>query len=129
MRLLLDSHALIWWWAQYPLIQGTRAHAALIDPMNDIFVSAATGWEIATKNRTRGVDLPVDITALEQAVTDDGFIILNVTMTHAVHAGNYQAKHRDPFDRLLAAQAELEGLTLLTRDRAFTDFPCQTLWD
>ncbi|RJG54866.1 type II toxin-antitoxin system VapC family toxin [Sphingobium terrigena] len=129
MRLLLDTHGLIWWWAQYRLILGTRAHALLSDPMNDIFVSAATGWEIATKYRSGRLELPVPIDGFEAAVANEGFVALDVTMAHAVRAGTYDAQHRDPFDRLLAAQAELEGLTLLTRDPAFVAFPCTTLWD
>lgn len=129
MRCLLDTHGLIWWWARYPKLLGTSAYAALNDPLNDIFVSAATGWEVATKNRTRGIDLPVKVEDFEAAVADEGFITLDVTMSHAVHAGNYDLPHRDPFDRLLAAQAELEGLTLLTCDKAFRDFPCKVLWD
>ena len=128
LRVLLDTHTLIWWWARYPKIRGTRSFAVINDAATDIFVSAATGWEIATKNRTRGIDLPVSIEQLEDAIRDEGFITLDVTMTHAIHAGNYDAEHRDPFDRLLAAQAEIEGLTLLTADPAFAAFPCLTLW-
>lgn len=129
MRLLLDTHCLIWWWARYPLILDSRAYKLMDDRMNDIFVSAATGWEIATKHRSGRLELPVAMEEFEQAVADEGFITLDIDMAQAIRAGSYDAAHRDPFDRLLAAQTELEGLTLLTRDPAFRAFPCATLWD
>ncbi|OAN51833.1 MULTISPECIES: type II toxin-antitoxin system VapC family toxin [unclassified Sphingobium] len=128
MRLLLDTHVLIWWWTDRSLLPDT------IDQMIEsgadrIFVSSVNAWEIATKARLGKLPqlLPY-LDRYEAAVLDADFKPLNLTMAHGLRAGAYDAPHRDPFDRMLAAQAELEGLTLLTRDPAFAAFPCQTLW-
>ncbi|MFM7548193.1 MAG: type II toxin-antitoxin system VapC family toxin [Cyanobacteriota bacterium] len=92
--LLLDTHALLWWLVE-PEKLSALAYSAVNDPAASIFVSAATGWELATKLRLG--KLP----GAEQ-------------LHHGVHAGGYRQAHRDPFDRLLAAQAELEGLQLVS---------------
>ena len=79
-------------------------------------VSAASGWELATKAR------------LGQLLVAQGFVLLAITLQQGLHAGRYPMPHRDPFDRLLAAQAELNNLTLVTVDPALQAFPCRTLW-
>ena len=127
MRVLLDTHALIWWWANDRALSGTAAEL-LSDGGSDIFVSAATGWEIATKHRLKKLDPGVSMDAFEELLAADGFIALPVEMGHALRAGRYRSPHADPFDRLLAGQAEMEELTLITRDPAFAGFPCRTLW-
>lgn len=128
MRLLLDSHVLIWWWAEDRKRLG-KAIKYLLSPMDDIFVSSASAWEIATKYRLGKLDPGRAIDQFEESLALDGFVPLPVDMNHALKAGSYDNGHQDPFDRMLAAQAELEGMTLLTRDPAFQAFPCETVWE
>ena len=128
MSLLLDTHVLIWWWTDRRLIP--PAIDSLIESgAEEIFVSSVNAWEVATKARLG--KLPQILPYLhryEAAVADAEFSTMDLSTAHGLRAGSYDAAHRDPFDRMLAAQAELEGLTLLTRDPAFGVFPCQTLW-
>jgi PIN domain nuclease of toxin-antitoxin system len=94
-----------------------------------VHVSAASGWEIATKVRLG--KLPVANELLEdlpELLAAQGFQLLPITLLHGLHAGGYTLGHRDPFDRLLAAQAELSGLTLVSLDPALRAFPCCLLW-
>jgi PIN domain nuclease of toxin-antitoxin system len=126
--LLLDTHALLWWLAE-PEKLSMPAHAAIADPAAKVFVSAASGWELATKARLGKLPgaegLLEDLPSLLQ---NQGFQPLAVQLRHGIHAGGYPQAHRDPFDRLLAAQAELEGLQLVSLDPALATFPCRLLW-
>jgi PIN domain nuclease of toxin-antitoxin system len=134
--LLLDTHALLWWLVE-PEKLSSLALAAINDPAATIFVSAASGWELATKSRLGQLPgaegLLQDLPSLLQ---QQGFQPLAVQLHHGVHAGGYRQAHRDPyrcaedcvFDRLLAAQAELEGLHLVSLDPALATFPCRPLW-
>jgi PIN domain nuclease of toxin-antitoxin system len=126
--LLLDTHALLWWLVE-PEKLSTFALAAINDPAVSIFVSAASGWELATKVRLGKLPgaewLLQDLPSLLQ---QQGFQPLAVQLHHGVRAGGYSQAHRDPFDRLLAAQAELEGLQLVSLDPALATFPCRLLW-
>lgn len=127
-RLLLDTHALLWWLAE-PDRLSSSAQTAIADPRASIVVSAASGWEIATKVRIG--QLPAARELLEDLpaiVAAQGFEALPVTLPHGLHAGRYALPHRDPFDRLLAAQAELEGLSLISLDPALRECPCRILW-
>ena len=128
MRLLLDTHALLWWWLDDAAL-ADRARQAIDDAANEIFVSAATGWEIAMKVRKGQLAAIRDrIADLEEDIAEDGFHALSVTMAHGLRAGMLPGHHGDPFDRLLAAQALTEDLVLVTRDRAIRDFGCETIW-
>jgi PIN domain nuclease of toxin-antitoxin system len=128
MRILLDTHALLWWWTDDQRLS-LPARAAMADEANDIFVSAASAWEIATKQRLgRLNEVPEATSRFAELVAADGFTHLPVTYLHGLRAGGYEAAHRDPFDRMLAAQSELESFVLLTRDPAFELFRCRTLW-
>jgi PIN domain nuclease of toxin-antitoxin system len=128
MDLLLDTHALIWWWADSPRLSA-KARAAVADPALRVHVSAASAWEIATKQRLgKLTGLPAEATALVDLVTQGGFNWLGIQAAHAVRAGAHSAEHRDPFDRMLAAQAEIEGLQLVSCDAAFEAFGVATLW-
>lgn len=126
--LLLDTHALLWWLAE-PQRLSRVAHARIADPRSRIAVSAASGWEIATKVRLGKLPTAMELTQdLPVIVAAQGFEILPVKLPHGLRAGGYEVAHRDPFDRLLAAQAELEGLTLVSLDPALHAFPCRILW-
>ena len=101
----------------------------LVDPASTVLVSAATVWELSLKHHQG--KLP----ELEQAIGDlpgllqaDGFQALPIEMAHGLRAGAYNQPHSDPFDRMLAAKAELERLVLLTADPQLSTFPCRTLW-
>jgi len=128
MAFLLDTHALLWWLAE-PERLSPAVHATLADPAQGVFVSAASAWEIATKHRLGR--LPTAEVLLQDGwslMERQGFQPLPVNWSHGLRAGSYPMPHRDPFDRLLAAQAELEQLILITLDPALASFPCQTLW-
>jgi len=128
MRLLLDTHALLWWWADDPQLSAS-ARAAMSDESNQILVSAATAWEIATKQRIGKLPpWPMPSGGFADLVTAEGFVNLSVAAAHAWHAGSLAWAHRDPFDRMLAAQAVLDGLVLVTRDPAFGHLKISTLW-
>jgi len=125
---LLDTHALLWWLVE-PQRLSPAAHGAIADSTARVLVSAASGWEIATKVRLG--KLPAAAPLLEElpaVLAAQGFELLPIELRHGLRAGSYGLAHRDPFDRLLAAQAELETLTLLSVDPALKAFPCNLLW-
>ncbi len=128
MRLLLDTHALLWWLAE-PEQLSPAAHAAIADGNNRVLASAASGWEIATKARLGKLPAASELVDdLPQLLAAQCFELLPITLRHGLHAGGYAIPHRDPFDRLLAAQAELDRLTLVSLDPALQAFPCRLLW-
>lgn len=128
MRLLLDTHAGIWWWTDDRRLS-TIVRSVIGDPANDVFVSSVTGLEIATKVRIGKLpSMAEHVNRYDRLVLDWGFIHLAVEQRHAVAAGLLAGEHRDPFDRLIAAQALGEGLTVVTRDRAIGSFGCAVLW-
>ncbi|WP_296450785.1 type II toxin-antitoxin system VapC family toxin [Vulcanococcus sp.] len=127
-RLLLDTHALLWWLAD-PKQLSVKAHAAIADPEHQALVSAASAWELATKVRQGKLEIAQQLLSeLPDVVESQGFQLLPIRFSHGLRAGGYPQAHRDPFDRLLAAQAELEQLALVSMDGALTAFPCQLLW-
>ena len=112
-RLLLDTHAFLWWVSEAArLTPGARA--AIADPRSDVFVSAVSGWEIAVKKAKGKLTAPDNLAAV---VDTKGFTHLPLTYHHAEQAAALPLHHRDPFDRFLVAQAQAEGLILVTRDR------------
>ena len=128
MRLLLDTHALLWWWKDDPRLS-KRAVAAIADEANTVMVSAASAWEIATKHRIG--KLPGVETALRdfnELITADGFSHLAIAHSHANKAGTFDVEHRDPFDRMLASQAIIEGAVLVTDDAAMKMFQVKCFW-
>lgn len=128
MRVLLDTHALLWWFTDDDRLSAP-ARAAIADVGNEVLVSAASAWEIATKQRLgKLAGVPSAASRFPELVAADGMVHLPVTYVHSLRAGGFDVQHRDPFDRMLAAQAELEGLTLVTVDSAFKEFGVATLW-
>ena len=128
MRLLLDTHAFLWWvFADPKLSQGARAEIG--NDENEILVSAASAWEIATKHRIGKLPEAGSVADNVAAhVASEGFSELTVTMRHAQRAGDLVGHHRDPFDRMLIAQAMFEGLTLVSNERAFDAYGVKRLW-
>ena len=128
VRFLLDTHALLWWFTDDPRLS-PAVREAIQDADNEIFVSAASAWEIATKQRLGKLpELPDVRSRFAELVAADRLTHLAVNYLHSLRAGGYGAAHRDPFDRMLAAQSELEALPLVTRDPAFADFGTETFW-
>lgn len=128
MKLLLDTHALLWWWKSDSRLS-KRAAEAMTDENNEILVSAASAWEIATKHRLGklpGVERA--IREFHDLVVADGFSHLAVSYRHALLAGGITAVHRDPFDRMLAAQSEIEEALLVTDDAAMSGLGVKTYW-
>lgn len=125
MRLLLDTHALLWWLKDDPRL-GARVHGLIADPANAIVVSAVSGWEMSIK-RSLG-RLKIDLDILTQEVIRSGFTILEVNMQHGILAGALPMHHRDPFDRMLIAQAQCESLHLVSIDEQFAAYDVALLW-
>ena len=122
-RLLLDTHVLLWAFEDNPEL-GPGAREAIADPGNEVFVSAATVWEIAIKRSLGKVEFPGNVSAAVEAA---GFAELAVTFFHAEQAGDLPPHHRDPFDRMLVAQAQAEGLVLVTNDAAIPRYGIRTV--
>jgi len=117
VRLLLDTHALLWWLADEGL--NPPARDAIADPANLVVVSAASAWEISIKKALGKLAAPDD---LERQVQTGGFVPLPISIAHGIAAGQLPHHHEDPFDRMLIAQAFAEGLTIVTRDKRFDDY-------
>ncbi|HEX3393456.1 MAG TPA: type II toxin-antitoxin system VapC family toxin [Acidimicrobiales bacterium] len=114
MNLLLDTHALLWWLADAPMT--TEARTRIADPEALVAVSAASVWEISIKRALGKLRFEGSMAG---HVADGPFEPLSISLEHAERAGALPSHHRDPFDRMLVAQAQAEQLTLVTRDPAF----------
>lgn len=127
MRVLLDTHVLIWW------LEGSaklskRASALLSNPGNTILVSAATGWELAIKLNLGKIDVSFPVADMSRELGQEGFAELPIGMDDAVRAGLLPLHHRDPFDRLLVAQAQVLNLPILSADKLLDHYGIQRLW-
>jgi PIN domain nuclease of toxin-antitoxin system len=119
MSYLLDTHILLWWISNDPKLDATY-RAIINNPQNRIFVSSASAWEIATKYRVGKLPEAKELVeTYAQTLQRAKFFDLAITTAHALRAGSLPIPHRDPFDRMLMAQAELENLPILTYDEAF----------
>ena len=123
MRLLLDTHALLWWLADDPTLS-RAARRAIAAVESRVYVSAASAWEISIKRALGKLDAPPDV---EDQVEVSGFEPLSITIGHASAAGALPAHHDDPFDRMLIAQAMAEDLIVVTRDPRFAPYGVGTL--
>jgi PIN domain nuclease of toxin-antitoxin system len=123
MKLLLDTHVLLWWLAGDDALP-TRAAIAIADAGNAVSVSAATAWEIGIKKAAGRLEAPDD---LPEALHANRFDPLAISVAHAIAAGALPPHHADPFGRMLIAQASLEALTLVTVDRRFADYDVDLL--
>ena len=128
MRLLLDTQALLWWFTDDARLS-VGARQAIADSDNVVHLSAASAWEIATKQRIGKLEgVPDAVSRYAELIEADGFRHLPISHLHALRAGSWDVAHRDPFDRILAAQSALERMLLVSRDPAFALFELETLW-
>jgi PIN domain nuclease of toxin-antitoxin system len=105
------------------------AHAAIENRSNEVFVSAATAWEITTKFRLgKFEEAEIVATDVAAAIAEEGFLQLSVSVAHGEYAGALPGEHRDPFDRMLIAQAILERMALVSNETRFDAFPVKRLW-
>ncbi|MYC83182.1 MAG: type II toxin-antitoxin system VapC family toxin [Acidobacteria bacterium] len=122
MNLLLDTHVLLWAAGASPRLQ-TDARALLEDPENELVFSAASLWEVAIKRGIRRDGFSADPRLLRRGLLENGYVELPVTGAHAAAVDLLPPIHKDPFDRILIAQAQIEGLTLLTADEVVARYP------
>jgi PIN domain nuclease of toxin-antitoxin system len=126
--LLLDTHALIWWLLGDEALS-RRAREAIADEANDVAVSAASAMEVATKFRIGKLpDAALLAQDFEAIIADQGFIELPISVHHARLAGEMNIAHKDPFDRLLIAQALAEDMVLVSNEALFDSFAVKRLW-
>lgn len=128
MRVLLDTHAVLWWSVDDGRLSET-ARSVIRDGRNEIVVSAASVWEIAIKSAKGRLELPSPV---EQYVDDrlrrNRWSTLAIDVRHVIEAASLPEHHRDPFDRALVAQGRVEGLPILTTDAAITRYDVETIW-
>lgn len=125
---LLDTHSLLWWWTDARRL-GSSAYDRISSGSERIIVSVANVWEIAIKSAAGRLDEIEDFRRdYGPLMKENGFDLLAITDEHAMAAGFLPGTHRDPFDRLIAAQALVEDLTVITRDRQLAALGCKTLW-
>lgn len=128
MRLLLDTHAFLWW------LDGNRrlpprVRRLIGDDTNAVFVSAASAWEIATKFRIGRLPGAGDVAAdIAGCIASQGFVGLDITVPHAQRAGGLPGTHQDPFDRMLIAQSQMEDLPVVSNDVVFDDYGVNRVW-
>ena len=128
MSYLLDTNTL-YWWVFFPELLTARVRATLADPDTKAYASAVSAYEMSYKHhRGRWPEVEPLVSAFEEVVAAERFSLLPLTARHAARAGAYPAEHRDPFDRMLAAQAEAEELTLVSNDRRIADFGVGVVW-
>ncbi len=125
MKLLLDTHALLWWLADDEKLS-ELARKAIATPSSQVYVSAVSGWEISIKQALGRLD--VDTSQLMSEVENNGFMLLNIHFQHGITAGNLPVHHRDPFDRMLIAQAQCDELQLVSVDGCFADYDVDVIW-
>ncbi len=128
MNLLLDTHTFLWWSGQSTRLSAT-AVAICQDRANVLLLSLASVWEIQIKVQMGKLALPAPLAQiLEEQRTTNQIELLAITLSHILALGDLPVPHKDPFDRMLASQARLEGLALLTHDPVFAKYPIQVIW-
>jgi len=123
-RLLLDTHAFLWWLAESPKLK-PEARRAIANTTALVHVSAATVWEITIKAQLDRLDPGTE--RIDQEIVANGFVELPISAYHALVAGKLPLHHNDPFDRMLIAQAQVENLVVITHDKVFSDYEVNIL--
>ncbi len=129
MRVLLDTHTFLWWASAGGARVSDRVREILEGPDNDASLSMASAWEIAIKVGNGRMELPGPVEHyLPDRIRHHRFSILAIDLPHAMRAGTLPRIHADPFDRMLIAQAQIEGLPILTADPAISRYDVETIW-
>jgi PIN domain nuclease of toxin-antitoxin system len=128
MRVLLDTHALLWWLSDDAALTRS-ARRTIADTKNTLIVSAASAWEIATKVRLGRLPSANDLAADFSGHLDrDGFELLAISAEHGIRAGLLPGPHKDPFDRMLIAQAQAENMPIITNESIFESYGVRRIW-
>jgi PIN domain nuclease of toxin-antitoxin system len=127
MKLLLDTHAFIWWDSN-PALLSAPALAALRDPANEVWLSVASVWEMVIKAQLGKLTLRLPLADIVVQQQGNGLQVFPVTLAHALAVEGLPAIHKDPFDRMLIAQANVEGAELVTGDQVVRQYPVRVLW-
>ncbi|MFI5117555.1 MAG: type II toxin-antitoxin system VapC family toxin [Terriglobales bacterium] len=127
MNLLVDSHELLWWLGATDKLS-SMALDALRSPVNRVYVSAAVAWELAIKVNLGKLDASELISDLPRVLFEKGFRRLAISMDHALRAGSLPKHHRDPFDRMLIAQAQALGFAIVSADAEFDRYGVARIW-
>jgi PIN domain nuclease of toxin-antitoxin system len=129
MKILLDKHTFLWWITNDPKLS-LKANEVIREGNNELFFSAASGWEIAIKAQLKRIRLPDHpVTFILEQLRINGIRNLPIQMSHALHVYNLPDHHRDPFDRILVAQSQLEGFPILTADPFFSLYEIEVIWE
>jgi PIN domain nuclease of toxin-antitoxin system len=128
VRALLDTHAFLWWNAADDRLS-ERARTFIADSGNEIVLSAASAWEIALKAARGRLELPLPAARyVPERMSQDGFVALDIQLGHVLAAASLPTHHTDPFDRVLVAQAQAEGIPVITSDEAIKKYDVDTIW-
>jgi len=127
IRVLLDTHALVWWVEGRDKLS-TSARETIENADTVVLVSAASAWELAIKTRLGKFKSRELVEALDEQIAEEGFVPLSISIEHALRAGAFDSPHKDPFDRMLVAQAQLEDVSVISKDTAFDSFAVRRIW-
>ncbi len=129
MKVLLDTHTFLWWVTEDSKLS-SKASEIIRDGNNELYLSAASGWEIAIKAQLNRIQLPGSPeNFISEQLRINGIQSLPILMSHALHVYNLPDHHRDPFDRILVAQSQLEGLPILTADPSISLYKIEVIWE
>jgi PIN domain nuclease of toxin-antitoxin system len=126
-RVLLDTHALVWWVEGREKLS-SKARETIQDDDTVVLVSAASAWELAIKARLGKFKSRELSERLDEQILEEGFVALAISIEHALRAGGLDSPHKDPFDRMLIAQAQIEDLSVISKDKAFDNFAVRRIW-
>ncbi len=128
MRALLGTHTFLWWITDDPRLSG-RGREVISDGRNELFLSAASGWEIAIKAALGRLEIPGDLQRfVSEQLSRNAIQSLPIHLSHALHTSTLPGHHRDPFDRILVSQALLEKMALVSADPQIARYPIEVVW-
>jgi PIN domain nuclease of toxin-antitoxin system len=128
VRALLDAHALLWWGTDDDRLSAS-ARTVLADGTNELYVSVASIWELAIKHHKGDLELPREVGVfIDERLRRNRWSSLPIDQRHVIRVAELPTIHRDPFDRMLVAQAQIEGMPIVTTDAAITRYDVETIW-